>query len=273
MPVGPTAKGDDMKFRRFGIATIFLSTVLLFVPSSYSGASTQPLLQLTIPVSTLNAGSQPSITYSSNGLAKGSSLYLQRQFGTAKVWKSVLKLTESAGTATAPSLPMGAYSYRLFAVNRRNSWTSPIVGVFVYGEVPLSSICNTENEDYGTGDCASPSATVQIGGNLFEYAIEQNWGLEAQPPSWSDPFSFPKNTCNQLVITYGLSNSDNSTDTANLEVIQTTLDPEYSSTPYGQLGTFTAELDGGPWNLEANTTSGATVYENGYAMCYTSSGQ
>lgn len=184
-----------------------------------------------------------------------------------------MKLSGSTGIASAPGLPLGAYSYRLFAVNHRKSWTSPVVKIFVYGEVPLSSICNIENEKYETGDCASSSATVQIGGNLFEYTVEQNWGMEAQAPSWSSPFSFPKNTCRQLVITFGVSNSDNSTDTANLEVIQTTLDPEYSSTPYGQLGTFTAGLDGGPWNLQANTTDGSTVYENGYAMCYSPTGE
>jgi uncharacterized protein with LGFP repeats len=75
------------------------------------------------------------------------------------------------------------------------------------------------------------------------------------------------------VISFGVSNSDNSADTANLAVIQTTLDAQYSSTPYGQQGTFTAQLNGGPWNLEANTTDGSTVYENGYAMCYTPSGE
>jgi hypothetical protein len=257
--------------RRTVLCAAALVLTPLMVTGTSSSAASKPTLRLTIPVSKVNAGHTIFVAYSASGLPKGSTLYLERQFGVKKVWKPVLKLGGNIGTASVPGVPLGIYSYALWAIHQPAVWKSPTVGLISYGRVSLALICAEENRLDDTGDCLSPG-TIQIASNLFTYVTQQNWGVGASPPYWSDPFSLPANTCRQLIVNFGLPNTDATDDTSNIEVIQTTLSPEESSTPYGQLGTIIAKLDGGPWNLQANTSDGSTVFENGYAMCFTASG-
>jgi hypothetical protein len=70
----------------------------------------------------VDAGSAIDVTYKPSGIRAGSLLSFQRQFGTAKVWKSVAKfhvLSDSSATETLPGAPQGGYEYRVLVTSGR----------------------------------------------------------------------------------------------------------------------------------------------------------
>jgi hypothetical protein len=213
----------------------------------------------------VNQGSKPTVIYSTGHLPAHSVIYLQRQFGSAHVWRNVEHLKLRNGTVTAPGVEMGKYDYRVRVTARDTVVvTSRTRALYSYGRVALNAFCNESQVGY----CGSP-ATVQIAQVVFTYVLA-NYEPNSYP-TYSDVLEFNSTTCDGITVQYATTDTS-SGDYAYFEVIQARSDPQYGQTPIATIGTFHAALDGGPFYLEDSETTGSSVYSNGYATCYTQSG-
>ena len=207
-------------------------------------------------------GVKPVFTYKTAHLPSGAVIDLQRQYGSAHVWKNVERLRAGPGTATAPGVPMGKYDYRLRVTKSgRTVVTSAVRPLYSYGTVAFSTLCAYVNN----GPCSSN--TVQIGTTIFTYYLS---GSNVYP-TYSAIMKFPSTSCSNMSVEFG---TDDTTSGAHayVEMIQSRTDPQYGSTPIATIEKFSPTLDGGPFYLEVSETGGYTVYLNGPATCYTASG-
>lgn len=109
-----------------------------------------------------------------------------------------------------------------------------------------------------------------MGNRLFAYYGENNGFADAQSPNWNLVLQFSANTCTYMKMQLA---TNDSSSTAYLQVVQSTLQPVTASAPGGEIGTLTAKLDSGPFELQADSSDGSQVFVNGYAICKTPSAQ
>jgi hypothetical protein len=116
----------------------------------------------------VNSFNAPAFQYTVHGEPAGSNFQLEREFGTAHVWKAVanVALSQSSGTAIAPKVPMGKYEYRARVIGHGQVLRiSEAQVLFSYGNVVLATLCNAPNVQQGT--CGQ--GTVQIASHVFSY--------------------------------------------------------------------------------------------------------
>jgi hypothetical protein len=138
-------------------------------------------------------------------------------------------------------------------------------------KVPLAVLCNAQNaEVYVCG--TSYGGTQTVGGTLFQYYGEDNPNGGAVPPIWDLVLQFsPTTTCTRLVLNFAPTSSIVDT-VAYLQVIQSRFKPVTASAR-DSIGTLTVKLDGGPFEIQADSTDGSEVVVNGYGICNSSSGE
>lgn len=243
------------------------------VVASATPSVAKPGVWLAFVSSRINAGSTARFTYTTRHVPANSKLYLQRQFGLLQVWRAVQTLKGLDGRTSTVALPIGRYHYRVAVlVKGRLLATSGTEVLYSYGSVPLAILCKAPNTQTSLFTPCTPG-TVQVGQRLFTYEMTSGY-FANQFPSYSNVLTFPANSCRRLSLAFGLnSNQSQTSDTAYVQILQTTLDPERASTPQGTLGKLVAHLDSGPWYLQAATTNGDQVYFNGQATCWSSDGE
>jgi hypothetical protein len=254
-----------------GVASLFLAIPITFTSSPAMSAQ-RPTLTLSVPNDQVNAGQSYQVAYSTARLPSSARLFLQRQFGTAHVWKSVLSLTARSGVANAPALPMGETGVRLYADVDGVRTTSKVDTVYAYGPVSIDAICASPGTQSDT-DSGCSGGNEQIGSNIFVYNVmlESN---DDQYPNFNDAITSSKTTCRSGTLQFAEQSSFGSYQTW-VEIVQSASDPQVSTTPPDSIGTFTFSLDGGPWYLETsgnNTSFGTAVAATGTFQCYTPSG-
>ncbi len=237
-------------------------------------ANAKPRVSFSFQNNRINSSQHPVVRYSSAHLPSGTKLELQRQFGTARVWKDVIALKGTSGRATAPRVQMGKYRYRIKAYRRGKTVVfSPNGILYAYARIPLSNICNDQNNNSNVNlrgtDCSTQ--TVQVGSSVFVYLIEDN---PPGPPNYDQDITFGTNTsCRTISFQFSLdNNASSSSDTANIELVQTASDAQSASVGTSQIGNAYFKLDGGPWDLDLSDTNGDSEFVNGYASCYTPGG-
>jgi hypothetical protein len=221
---------------------------------------------------------RPHLKWSVTGhLPAGRAIELQRQYGTAHVWKNVEGLHARVGTGYAPRVELGKYKYRIVvSKGRRTLAISADQVLYSYGDIPLANICgDANNGDQGVqvagsgGSCGT--STVQVGGTVFTYLLFDGNGTE--PPNYDQSVIFPPRTsCRAITLQWALDNGAGSSDTASVEIVQASADPQSASTPYGQVGQQTFSLTGSAWDLDNWVTGPDNEYINGSLSCYTTSG-
>ena len=100
------------------------------------------------PASTrIDAESKAKFTYSSTHVPAAATMKLQREVGTAHVWRTVGTAQGRSGQITSKKVPMGRALFRLVATTNRAGTiaTSKTTSVFAYGKVPLSRICRQDS--------------------------------------------------------------------------------------------------------------------------------
>jgi len=138
-------------------------------------------------------------------------------------------------------------------------------------KVPLAELCGVTG---ASGYCGSSFVgTIQVGGHLFAYVGATFDADYPRPPDWSRILHFPANTCSELDVTFASDDSNGgTTDSSNLQVLQTVASAATANAAHGSVGHLKVMLDGGPFDLEANSTTGDQIFVNGYALCASSSG-
>ncbi len=241
-------------------AAAMAAVVSVATPSSARTAATASLK----PVHTkITAGTKPSFKYGFAHLPRGSVRYLQRQFGSAHVWKNVVRVYGRSGTATAPKLAIGRYVYRMHVTKNRitvvNSRTHPI---YSYGKISLTALCGGMD----SADCES--GTEQVGSTIFSYVMLVSGDVY---PSYYQAATTSRTSCRSVKLRFA---NDASPDTATsyLKIVQSRTDPQYAQTGPGTVGSFSAHLDGGPFYIDAAGSNGYGSYLAGSASCYTMDG-
>jgi hypothetical protein len=234
-----------------------------------------PTLHWNLTTTQIDAGAPVGATIRYARLPAGAKILVERRYGTANQLGLVVKYAASgSGTriVTLPSVALGSYMYQVEATTLKGKVIArtPFQRLLSYGNVPLSSLCKAAGATIGGDDCQG--GNVQVGSNLFVYAIAGNSG-RFEPPKFGTIVNFPATTCRTIDLTFTLdSNASQPGETADIQIIQVTTAPEVASTAQGIAGTLAATLDGGPFYIQNSATSGDNIYYNGTANCWSASG-
>lgn len=141
-------------------------------------------------------------------------------------------------------------------------------------ELSLGEVCYMQGASaYICGTDEGHSA--EVGDSLFEYYGQSNGFSNTTPPNFDLIVSVPHNTCSHIKIDFAVRNRPSSGPhvIADARIVQANADPVEATTPMGTIGVLEADLNGGPFKLEANSTDASQVLANGTATCSTRSGQ
>jgi len=227
-------------------------------------AKPRPSVTWTSPRSA-TAGSPISVSWDSSHLGKDAKLVIQRPVGTARVYKTVIKLPGDSGSAQLPAQPIGTYPYRLVAFEGKRIVAKQAVTVGVFGKVPFSTYF--EGEGNG-GVYAAPTVS-------FPY-IDFLYG-PTQPRLTEALLSVKKNNCSAVHVEFITGtdfpgNSDEFSSTVGtVTVVQQTRDPVSGSAAFNAPGSVDAELvPGQTWSVLGSWSGGDAlpdIYYNGYVVC------
>jgi hypothetical protein len=261
-----------MRLRRCFVAGVAAAaSAAALVVAAGPAAAAGPSATLTVQHSRINSGTAPVFTWSSSGLPRGRTLYLQRQFGTQHVWKNILTLAGGKGTVTAPKLTsLGAYDFRVHVVkNGATVVNSKTRVVYAYGTVSLAKLCAVYN-GY-TCSKGPDNGTVEVGSAVFSYQVEF---AVYYYPSWDHALNFARTSCRSLSVRYASNGyGQSSGDTSYVRVLQGSADPVSSQVNTGNIGSLTAHLDGGAFYLDTSAANDHYIDMTGSASCWSANGK
>jgi hypothetical protein len=255
------------------VAVIAIAFALTAGIASLGTAAQRASVSWSLPA-TADSGTAVPFGWSAS-LPQGGHLVVQLQGGTTRGWQTILALPSTpSGSGTLPDLPLGAYAVRIAELSQHGTLLAQRAqGLRVFGEVPLATLCHSAAEIVGQPPprCSPDAGSRKIGAGVFTYAASFSADVGD-----TTVFSFPRTTCRSLSLQFGVANQQNRRgNVVTLGLVQSALSPQRASAT-GTLGTLTAPLDGGPWQLSTSATVAvAGAYEvvvNGTASCSSGSG-
>jgi len=266
-------KAFNHKLRAFAaLASLLIGLSLGVTPASLASASTRGAVTLSFAPNRIEHTSLVHVRYSSAGLPPGTVLILQREVGTAHVWRPVERLPGTSGAINAPSVPQGRYIYRILGVRAgRNLVSSRWELLFSYAPVSFGSICSSNFVFGKYANCTD--GTIDVGTHVFPYQVRLGGDYgSASYPQYSDVMdTTAPTTCRSVQLLFG-----GGVHSRYLELLQETLSPVLASSGSETLGTLRAHLDGKPWHLLASYSPNAGYYDDIYASgtfdCYSATG-
>ncbi|HEV3323791.1 MAG TPA: hypothetical protein VG147_16565 [Solirubrobacteraceae bacterium] len=238
-------------------------------------AAAEPSVLLSIPAS-VSTGTPATVTWKVAGRPAGARVALQRAMGSRHVFRTLKMLGSSMGSSTLPSYGLGSYTFRVIVIGSRGRLLAQSVTrtLRVYGTVPLAALCPalTFDEDFNFG-CST--GVVQASGHVFEYVAKVAMDNEGHQ---TVALTSPQTTCRSIGLQFvGGVGGESYVKSYTVALVQTSLDATQVTGTPGELEQMTANLDGGPWqlNTQANRPYGAgslTLFFNGTASCYSANG-
>jgi hypothetical protein len=262
-----------MGSRSLLVATVSLSVLM----ANTSLALAKPHVSFTLPT-TASAGVATPFSYATNGLTPGNRVVLQRQQGTARVWRTVAALASiKAGSSALPALPLGIYSVRVAAIAHHGKVVAEQRrSIKVFGEVPFTQLFSLDSEHHSAvQDGANQPGVYTTPTRTFNYAFASYANTEAA----ATILTVGNNTCRSVHIDFvpGVQGSESEpifqSASATVSVVQQSLDPVASTAAFNAFGALDATLvPGQSWSV---TTLGIKesirLYLNGSAICYSGS--
>jgi hypothetical protein len=256
-----------------GIATFTLTTAI--TPLASGATHARPWIKFALLNSHVSAGDPISGTITYSGLPAGTKVLIERSTGPSASQQVIMRLG-AMGSGTRDMKLRGEFTgkYRFAAVATgqnakpisRSAWQQ----LFSYGDVPLSILCPDPGATIGGNWCQG--GDIQVGANLFAYAIEGNVDFN-KPPSYGIIVSFPANTCRSISLNIAMdTNGSLPGDTATVQVIQETVGPQTITVAQGVVNTLQVNLDGGPFYVENSSTADDYLFYNGSANCWSRNG-
>jgi hypothetical protein len=114
-----------------------------------------PTAQLSFSPSTVSAGTQPQLTFLSQGAPAGSLLYLEESPNGGQQWKTVDKTTSTQGTANIAALPEGVYEFRIVITDENTT-----LGTSAPATLTVTGLGGAQPSGAPTPTAAVPSATA-----------------------------------------------------------------------------------------------------------------
>lgn len=253
---------------------VAVSGVALTTPAQ--AAPPRPVVTLKATTVKANVGALPAFTFTAVRVPKGATLEVQRQFGTAHIWKRVARAKVVAkGAVKAPKLTaLGQYTYRLAVMRGTKALAaSKPVTVRAYKNIPFATICASPAVSLFGDSCGQD--TVVFGGRVHTY-IYSFWGDEY--PQFSSGVEMVGTTCDSLRLSfYGGTDSQGANKPAYAQVVQERSDPVSAEAAAGTVGTLNVRLDGSTWYLNGayasdGPLSHVLIDASSTAHCYTQSG-
>jgi hypothetical protein len=221
----------------------------------------------------VSEGALIPFSWTGSHLGRNHRLVVQRPVGTARTWRSIMRLPSNNGSAELPGMPLGKYRLRLADLSGHRVLAQQVAGIGVFGQVPFSTLFRggyLPGGDLESGVYATPSSSFPYVGGAYV-------GDRGRP---NTVFSVSHNRCSAVHIGFvlgetpgeGYSYPDSIYSVITL--VQQSRDSVTSEVPLNGIGTVDAELvPGQTWSMLAveNNRDGKlgspTVYFNGYAVC------
>jgi hypothetical protein len=241
------------------LAATTLALLALGGANSAAMAAPRSHVSWRLPAST--AGSPTPFSWSSAHLLPGSVVVVQRPVGTARVWRTVVRLSGVSGTASLPALALGSYRLRLAVIAGRQVLAHQQRVLHVFGPVPLGTLFPSFNHSlhgvYSTPTSAFP---------FIDRTGETSGVLSANHnPCRSVHLEFvPGNEASGLVNYF-------EGEQATMTLVQETRDPVSVTTPFNVVAGLTATvIPGQSWSVNFSQTGNQGLFEyfiNGSAVC------
>jgi hypothetical protein len=249
-----------------GIAPVAVMA-LLVVASAADARSAGPVVSWSVPTQ-VTANSNVSIPWSATRVPRGGRLEVQGQVGTGRVWKRLVRLSGSRGTATLSGRPLGQYRIRLVvAAPRGQILAMRSATLEVFGEVPLGELLGASAQTYTTSSFS------------FSYVGRaQADKFDRQGTAWT--VSAGRNHCRSVHLTFPVGDSGGTTTeqlAGTVSLVQEAMAPAtvaVSSIPPNVYSLDALLTPGQSWsvNLTSLSPEGGTslilyAFFNGVASC------
>jgi hypothetical protein len=213
----------------------------------------------------VNAAVPVSFSYTNSGVRGRSRVVLQRQEGTAHVWRIVEGLRRGGGSATLGGLPLGHYLTRVAVLDARGRVLAQQQRrLAVFGDVSFSTLFS------GGGGGQAGVYTTPTG--TFPYVLSRYDGAVDYTA-----FTVTQNPCRSVHLTFveGTDSVDDpSQQHGTATVVQQSADPVSTTEPGNSPGAVDAALTPGQsWALNVSQAQNEptsflfTWYINGSANC------
>ena len=173
---------------------------------------------------------------------------------------------------TLSGVPMGSYRYRVIATYSDGKFMtgSSWQRLYSYGTVSLNALCRAQGAGIGGDGCQG--GAIQVGLNLFAFAIAGNMDLN-KPPQYGTIIDFPATSCRSLSLEIALDSSNSQPgDTGLVQVIEGTSAPQFATVVQGAVTTFKVTLDGGPFFVQDASNENVYIFYGGTGYCWSSTG-
>lgn len=240
-----------------------------------------PVLSLHVPT-TADAGASIPFTYGAAGVPRPSRLVMQRQEGSGRVWRTIIRAQPaSSSSGQLPALPLGVYRVRLAAFSARGKLLAQRQATLrVFGTVALRTLLagfrGSTATPYGS-EGAYPTATTTFAYVLGLAEYETFSTTHTDPP----PVEGTRNHCRSIHIDFlpgavdGANTSHYAGFVGTFTIVQEVLGPVAASAPYETVGHIDATLEPGrSWAIKLGDESVGTgpsdtygFFINGSASC------
>jgi len=251
--------------------------ILLVPTANHASAAELPRGEVTWTLvnSQVTAGNPISATLHYVRMPVGSKVEIAVEIGSSTI-QHVLRGYPARGqgsrTITLAGVPMGSYRYRVMATYSDGKFMtgSRWQRLYSYGTVSLNALCRAQGATVGGDGCQG--GAIQVGANLFAFAIEGNLDLN-KPPLYGTIINFPATSCRSLSLQIALDSTNSQPgDTALVQVIEGTLTPQFATVAQGAVTTFNVTLDGGPFFIQNASNENDYIFYGGTGSCWSSTG-
>ncbi len=254
---------------------ILTAIAMLVVPSTPAAGLEKGSVTWSMSSSQVTAGSSVTAVLRYARMPLGSMVEVVVENGATSLQRVVQRFSargQGSRNVKLARVPMGLYHYRVVAVYpdgkfmTGSSWQR----LYSYGTVSLNALCHAEGATIGGDGCQG--GAVQVGLNLFAFAIEGNLQLN-KPPIYGTIIDFPATTCRSLSLEIALDSANSKPgDTAMVQVIEGTSAPQFASIVQGSVNTFNVALDGGPFFIQNASTANDYIFYGGTGSCWSPTG-
>jgi hypothetical protein len=205
-----------------------------------------------------NEGAPISFSWSAKHLGANYRLVVQRPFGTARVWKSIMRLPARTGSASLPGQGIGPHRFRIAALDGRRLLAQQTSTIAVFGVVPFATLFSVNQEK-----------ALTLPQNTFSYVIDH---YDGDGPV---AFQVQNNKCTHVHIAFAAREfyEHDAPGTETLTLVQESKDPVNASADFNTIGSLDADVvPGQSWAVNQSHSGPyaedpAMVYINGDAIC------
>lgn len=258
------------------LSAVLMATLLGPMALPAAAAQAKPSVAFGFLVDRVDQNTSTTIRVSAKKLPARTTLYVQRQFGTKRIYKNITKAPTN-GTVTLPGVPIGKYAYRVVAVKKVSRHGTKTVAVsrarvlYSYGPVSVAQLCQrTQHTSFGS--CSTGTDTV--GSQVFSYSAYNN---ARSGPDGSPGVIAQQSSCRSAHLEFAVGNdsADDDVSTVGVALYQEGADMLTATSPSRQVGVADFPIGSPAWNLVfwTETESGwPRVRWRGTLSCYTTSG-